>query len=101
MAKENGEFSIKNAYDMISKRHPTNVIFKIIWKLNVPERVRIFIWQIAHYRIHTRDWCSRWFGSSRIDVMLFFFVVCGLSTPGAYQKNNIVNVVKFFFLIEL
>lgn len=37
-------------------------IFKCIWKLCVPERAKVFVWQVAHGRILTRDLCNRWWG---------------------------------------
>lgn len=46
LAKGDGEFSIKSAYSMIVKIGPTNSIYKAIWKLKVPKRVRIFIWKL-------------------------------------------------------
>lgn len=60
----NGEFSVKSAYNMIVKSSPTNRNYKAIWKLKVPEKVRLFVWRLSHDRLLTRERCSCWFGSS-------------------------------------
>jgi hypothetical protein len=37
-----------------------NLTWKHIWKLDVPERIRYFAWQVAHGRLPTNKMISRW-----------------------------------------
>lgn len=60
--QRNGSFSVKSAYSSCCDFGNTNPIFKLIWRLEVPERVKFFLWKIAHNRLLTKDLWSRWFG---------------------------------------
>ncbi|MCH99988.1 ribonuclease H protein, partial [Trifolium medium] len=59
-------FTISSAYKMICGFHIMEAapIWKTIWKLSVPERVRCFAWQIAHGRLPTNKMISRWANSA-------------------------------------
>lgn len=50
------------AYKYISKFDTslTNDKWSKVWKLQVPERVRYFIWQILHGKLATKEYCGRW-----------------------------------------
>lgn len=60
--QSNGSFSVKSAYNYRINNSHRFPIFKLIWRLDVPERVKIFIWLLAHNRIPTRELCNTWFG---------------------------------------
>jgi ribonuclease HI len=57
-----GNFTIASAYHLINNDLVDNVDKKWsqIWKLDVIERVRVFIWQLAHDRILTNSRIARW-----------------------------------------
>lgn len=61
-----GNFTVSSAY--VYLRNATSlgneVNWKTIWKLDVPERVRSFAWQIMHGKLPTRVYCSRWSGDT-------------------------------------
>lgn len=53
-----GDFSVASAY-LILGGHlytPEIWVWKKIWKLQVPERVRFFIWQASHGKLITNQW---------------------------------------------
>lgn len=58
--ESNGAFTVKSAYQCRMHNYPKVPIFRSIWKLNVPERVRIFVWKLAHERLLTREIGNRW-----------------------------------------
>jgi ribonuclease HI len=61
-----GIFTISSAYKLLCGFHNMEAdnIWKKIWKLSVPERVRCFAWQIAHGRLPTNKMISRWANST-------------------------------------
>lgn len=61
--QSNGQLSVKTAYDQ-RVHHFNNNMFTSIWKLKVPERVKIFVWQLGHDRLLTNERGSRWWGGS-------------------------------------
>ncbi|XP_038688673.1 uncharacterized protein LOC119987842 [Tripterygium wilfordii] len=48
-----GEFSIKTAYDIATGYEGvnTNKIWRSIWKIEAPQRVKAFIWMVKHQRL--------------------------------------------------
>ena len=50
-----GMFIVKSTYDIIrqNKKSPTSNTWKRIWKLNVPQKIRTFMWLLHHGRILT------------------------------------------------
>ena len=60
--QSNGCFSVKSDYIHKINKFPKIPIFKIIWQLAVPERVKILIWLLVHNRIPNRELCNTWFG---------------------------------------
>jgi ribonuclease HI len=57
-----GNFTVASAYQLIANDLVDNVDKKWsqIWKLDVIERVRVFIWQLTHDRILTNARLARW-----------------------------------------
>lgn len=58
----NGNFSIKSAtwiqYNDLSP-HPKTKLLNLIWKLDIPPKVKIFTWLLIRGRLKTRDRLSR------------------------------------------
>nr|KYP72208.1 Putative ribonuclease H protein At1g65750 family [Cajanus cajan] len=54
-------FTLKSAYETIVQHHFSNKeqIFKIIWRWYGPERIRVFLWRIAHNSLMTNAWRVR------------------------------------------
>ncbi|KAJ1688971.1 hypothetical protein LUZ63_013126 [Rhynchospora breviuscula] len=53
--KLDGKFSVKSIYKL-QKAHPkVNSTLFCLWKLNIPPRMRLFIWQMAQNKIATID----------------------------------------------
>jgi ribonuclease HI len=57
-----GRFTVASAYQLIATNTVENVDNKWsqIWKLETIERVRVFIWQMAHDRLLTNSRLARW-----------------------------------------
>jgi hypothetical protein len=65
-----GYFTVKAAYQLLTGDYyaTTDIIWKKLWKLEVMERVRVFIWQMMHGRLLTKTMTARWnFGNSFCD----------------------------------
>lgn len=62
MPQSNGEFFVKSSYDCRFKQTPNVPIFKQLWRIDVPERVKVLVWQMIHNSVSTRELCSAWFG---------------------------------------
>lgn len=62
----NGKFSTASAYIWIRQETTPNSrnVWKVIWKLRVPERVWILVWLALHARIPTKSITKKWDGSS-------------------------------------
>lgn len=60
--QSNGEFSVKSGYGCKNQEYPIDPIFMRVWNVDVPERVKVFIWLIAHNRVLTWELCNNWFG---------------------------------------
>jgi ribonuclease HI len=57
-----GEFTVSSAYDMLAKNQMdgNTTRWRRIWKLGVIERIRVFVWQISHDRLLTKQKLARW-----------------------------------------
>lgn len=51
-----GRFSVSSAYKLVSG----NIWWDRVWRLEVPERVKYFVWQVMHGRLPTHVACHRW-----------------------------------------
>ncbi|KAF7842964.1 ribonuclease H [Senna tora] len=61
----NGCFSVKDAYRGLTCSVNTGGgPWKRIWRIDVPERIRLFVWQVVHNKLLTRSYCSKWNGGS-------------------------------------
>lgn len=49
----NGKFSVRSAYDLITgmREQPLESYWETIWKLEVPHRIRAFLWLVSHSKI--------------------------------------------------
>ncbi|CAJ2643605.1 unnamed protein product [Trifolium pratense] len=56
-----GRFTISNTYKLVCGYHELerDAIWKRIWRLEVPERIRCFIWRLRYGRIPTNKVCNR------------------------------------------
>lgn len=61
-----GKFSVSSVY--LHLRNAPSLshfeLWRTIWRLEVPERVRSFAWQLMHGKLPTRVYCSIWSGES-------------------------------------
>lgn len=57
-----GRFSTASTYKwLFAAREDDNArVWRKIWKLKVPERVRVFMWHVMHRRLLTRNIKSKW-----------------------------------------
>ncbi|KAF7813509.1 ribonuclease H [Senna tora] len=55
-----GRFSVRKAYHLLEDANLPRGNWKWIWKLNTTERVRVFMWQVIHQRLPTKDRCAAW-----------------------------------------
>ena len=51
----NGKFSVQSLYAVINHRGVMPVYEHVVWKLQIPPRVQIFLWLLAKNRVLTRD----------------------------------------------
>lgn len=59
--QSNGMFSVRSAYCYKITNMPTLPIFKLNWNIDVPDRVNILVWLMAHDRVPARELCNTWF----------------------------------------
>ena len=50
-----GEYSTKSLYRWLSYQGVSDVQLQRIWKLKVPMKIRIFLWQVIQDRLPTRE----------------------------------------------
>lgn len=57
-----GRFTVANAHSLLKGYHLMHVDrkWRVVWKLQAPERVRVFLWQVLHDRLLTNAGKSRW-----------------------------------------
>lgn len=57
-----GDFTVASYYKHFTcpQDRPRQHIWRLIWKLQVPERIRNFTWLAAHGRLTTSDIVSKW-----------------------------------------
>lgn len=65
-ATGHGEFTTKSAYSGIHDSSPVTSTgpWKFVWKLRVPERIRVFIWRCLHKKLPTNALTGQWDGGS-------------------------------------
>ncbi|KAK7307421.1 hypothetical protein VNO77_40468 [Canavalia gladiata] len=86
----NGNFTVASAYSMFrnSSQGNRNNKWRVIWKLQVPERIRAFMWLAAHHRLPTRRITSKWGGEGD------FCLVCHLSSEDQVHALRDCPVIK-------
>lgn len=47
-------FSVRSVYEALT-RHDTGCIFKAIWKANIPNKIKIFLWLMENNAVLTKD----------------------------------------------
>jgi hypothetical protein len=54
-SENHGQFTVSSAYDLLMKYEPCDdeKMWRMIWKLQVPERVKCYIWLLKHGRVLT------------------------------------------------
>ncbi|KAF7828673.1 ribonuclease H [Senna tora] len=55
-----GNFTVKKAYFSIEKQDRIGRNWNWMWKMNIPERVKLFMWQMLHLKLPTNARCSKW-----------------------------------------
>lgn len=58
-ASSDGAFSVSSAYKLVLGNHASTFDWKKIWKLDLPPRIRHFLWLAAHNRLLTREACMK------------------------------------------
>lgn len=57
----NSNFTTKSAYTMTSNYDgPKDHVWKLIWKIQAPERVKMFVWLATQNKLPTRERYSKW-----------------------------------------
>lgn len=56
-----GRFTVNSAYwSLIAPRCDSTTNWRWIWRLKLPQKIKMFIWQVLLERIHTQDLRFRW-----------------------------------------
>ncbi|XVF36716.1 hypothetical protein REPUB_Repub19eG0082000 [Reevesia pubescens] len=55
----NGDFSVSSAYGILLERGVCSTLWQLIWKSNLPPRIRHFLWLSGHNRLLTKENCFR------------------------------------------
>ncbi|KAL1095127.1 hypothetical protein V6Z11_D06G134800 [Gossypium hirsutum] len=58
-ASSYGNFSVSFAYELLMFNAPVNGFWMKIWKLDVPHRIRFFLWLVTHDHLLTKAMCVR------------------------------------------
>lgn len=62
-----GVFTVASTYKWLKAVNETpQRLWRCIWKLKVPERVMVFMWQVNHQHLPTKAITSKWSGASDI-----------------------------------
>ena len=51
----NGKYSVQSLYAVLSFRGVSPILIPVVWKLNIPPRVHIFLWLLYNNKLLTRD----------------------------------------------
>jgi hypothetical protein len=71
-SSSNGDFSVRSAYNIAAScESDTPVLWKGIWTLNVPPKLKLFAWTVAHGRLLTN--ASRYSRHLCIDPYCSFY----------------------------
>ncbi|MCH86180.1 RNA-directed DNA polymerase (Reverse transcriptase) [Trifolium medium] len=59
--ENSGRFTVHAAYKLIANNQvaESSTVWNQIWRINVMERIRVFVWQLKHGRLLTRQWLAR------------------------------------------
>ncbi|XVF01121.1 hypothetical protein REPUB_Repub04eG0060800 [Reevesia pubescens] len=80
IAASNGVFLVSSAYKLLINSTLTNPIWSKVWCLNIPYRIKYFIWLLLHDRLLTKEACVR----RRISATAVC-PRCGTSTESTYH----------------
>ncbi|KAL4291581.1 hypothetical protein GQ457_14G017740 [Hibiscus cannabinus] len=82
---DNREFSTSSAYDFLMNYglHPLDAAWKHIWSLEVPQRVRVFLWITLHQRHLTN--------AERFRRHLAPSVVCSICSLGVEDMDHVLH----------
>jgi hypothetical protein len=50
-----GRYSVQSLYAVINDRGIKHIYLPVMWKINVPSRIHVFLWLVANNKILTRD----------------------------------------------
>jgi hypothetical protein len=51
----NHKFSVKSMYNQLNRSDESGPSFKYNWRAKVPQKIKIFMWLVAHGAILTKD----------------------------------------------
>lgn len=62
MGADRREFSVSSAYRLVAGINDCAAVphWVTLWKIDVPERVRLFIWQLLHGKLLTKETKYKW-----------------------------------------
>lgn len=65
---QTGDFFVASAYSLLAGFDQLQEAekWRSLWKLDVPERIRLFIWQLLHGKFLTKQTKHRWGWEIRI-----------------------------------
>lgn len=83
-ATGHGEFTTKSAYAALTGHNGEANMgpWKAVWKLKVPERIRVFLWCCLHKKLPTNEVTSKWDGGS------------GCCTTCLNQREDILHALR-------
>ncbi|KAL4383219.1 hypothetical protein GQ457_15G014810 [Hibiscus cannabinus] len=82
---DNKEFSTSSAYDFLMNPgfNPTDAVWKRIWTLEIPQRVRVFLWITLHQRHLTN--------AERFRRHLSSSAVCSICSHGVEDMDHVLR----------
>ena len=96
-ANASGSFTTGSAYEILQESPEVNArsIWSKIWKIKVPERVRVFMWRAVHKRIPTKSWTQKWDGGGGLCPMCHHCVEDVLhALREETQKKRNTNIIQ-------
>ena len=60
--EKKGEFSVKSMYRWLAYGGVSDPTLKKIWRLKIPLKIRVFLWQVIHDRLPTREQILKRYG---------------------------------------